>query len=223
MESNEARELMHRCAAGRDTEVWQEFRRRYEVRLVAGLRRGLRRTGVRYPPVEIEDLLQDVYCKLLDNGGRNLLRCRGDAEEAISAYLGRVAETVAIDRVRAEVAVKRGRGRVVSYSRDNQPDPAAHLADSEVGPEQRLLRRERCRIFLARCREVVGPRTPRRDLRVLYLAYVEGWSSREIAGRLGDGLTPGSIDSLVHRTRRRLEKKGVGVPARCEPLVLAWA
>lgn len=223
MESNGARELVRSCAARRDAEVWREFRRRFEVRLIAGVKRGLRRTGLRRPPVEVEDLLQEVYCKLLDNGGRNLLRCRGDAEEAISAYLGRVAETVAIDRVRAEIAVKRGRGRVLSYSREGGPDVIADLADPEVGPEQRLLRRERCRLFLRRCREVVGPRTPRRDLRVLYLAYVQGWSSREIAGCVGEGLTPSSIDSLVHRTRKRLQARGFGVPARSEPLELAWS
>ena len=66
MGSNGARELMRRCAVRRDASVWQEFRSRFEVRLVAGLRRGLRRTGLHHPPVEVEDLLQDVYCKLLE-------------------------------------------------------------------------------------------------------------------------------------------------------------
>ena len=217
MESFEGRELMRRCAQERDSRAWAEFRRRFERRLVSGLRRGLRRTGLRFPPVDLEDLLQDVYCKLLDNGGRNLLRCRGTAEEAISAYLGRVAETVAIDSIRSEVAAKRGNGKVGGYPQSRR-GVDLDTADCTIGPEQRLLTRENRSVFLRRCREVVGPRRPGRDLRVLYLACIEGWCSRDIARALGEGLTPSSIDSLVHRARKRLAAKGVGVPPRRQPL-----
>lgn len=211
MESNGARELLRRCATERDGRVWTEFRERYEGRLRAGVRRGLRRTGMWNPPVEVEDLLQEVYCKLLDHGGRYLLRCRGEAEEAVSAYLGRIAETVAIDRVRAEVAAKRGRDRIVDLPVDR---PDVDTADSSLGPEQRLLERESSAVFLARCREVVGPRQARRDVRVLYLACIEGWCSRDIARALGEGLTASSIDSLVHRARKRLAAKGIAIPPR---------
>ncbi len=220
MESNGARELLQRCAIERDPRAWGKFRRLYEPRLIAGVRRGLRRTGLWNPPVELEDLLQEVYCKLLDNGGRYLLRCRGGAEEAVSAYLGRVAETVAIDRVRAEIAAKRGRGRLVRLPPDRG---ALDTVDPGKGPEQLLLERECSSVFLRRCREVVGPRQVTRDLRVLYLACVEGWCSRDIARALGQGLTASSIDSLVHRARKRLAAKGIGVPARGRPVAIACA
>ncbi len=219
METNGARELLRRCAVQRDGTAWNEFRRRYEVRLLAGVRRGLRRTGMWNPPVEVEDLLQEVYCKLLDNGGRYLLRCRGGAEAAISAYLGRIAETVAIDRVRSEIAAKRGRNRMVSYPQERGE---VDTVDPALGPEQRLLERECSTVFLRRCREVVGPRQAARDVRVLYLACVEGWCSRDIARALGQGLTASSIDSLVHRARKRLAAKGIGVPPRGRPSALVW-
>ena len=214
MEVNESRRLLERCARQRDWLAWDEFRGRYEARLVAGVRRGLRRTGVWHPPVEVEDLLQEVYCKLLDHGGRCLLRCRGDAEEAISAYLGRIAETVTIDRVRSEIALKRGRSLLVSLPRDRGE---VDSIDPAKGPEQRLLERESSSVFLRRCREVVGPRKAQRDLRVLYLACIEGWRSRDIARALGGGLTASSIDSLVHRARKRLAAKGIGIPPRGRP------
>lgn len=219
MESNGARDLLRRCALLGDGQAWSEFRERFEARLVAGIRRGLRRTCMRYPPAEVEDLLQDVYCKLLDNGGRCLLLCHGAAEEAVSAYLGRIAESVAIDRVRAELAAKRGRGRVAGYPEEGW-NGRLDTADCSIGPEQQLLLAERQRLFLRRCREVIGSRTPKRDLRVLYLACVEGWSSREIARTLGQSLTTSSIDSLVHRARKRLEARGIGVPARGRALRL---
>ncbi len=218
MECKESRQLLRRCARQRDGLAWSEFKLRYEARLVAGVRKGLRRTGMWNPPVELEDLLQEVYCKLLDNGGRCLLRCRGEAEEAISAYLGRIAETVAIDRVRAEVAAKRGRGRIIHLPRERGE---IDTVDPAKGPEQRLLERESSSVFLARCREVVGPRQAKRDLRVLYLACIEGWRSRDIARALGQGLTASSIDSLVHRARKRLAAKGIGIPPRGRPIAAA--
>lgn len=219
MESSGARELLQRCAKEGDWKAWNEFRRRYEARLMAGVRRGLRRTGFWNPPVEVEDMLQEVYCKLLDHGGRYLLRCRGDAEEAISAYLGRIAETVVIDRVRAEIAAKRGRDRTVRYPDDR---PGVETADCALGPEQQLLVRESSSVFLKRCWEVVGPRQAGRDVRVLYLACVEGWCSRDIARALGQGLTASSIDSLVHRARKRLAARGIGIPPRGRRAALAW-
>ncbi len=217
MQFKEARELLQRCAERRDPRAWQEFRNRYEARLEAGVRRGLRRSGMWRPPVEAEDILQDVYCKLLDHGGRTLLRCRGGADEAVSAYLGRIAETVAIDRVRAEIAAKRGRGRVVGLPR-HAGGVEVETADSAMGPEQKLLAREKSSVFLRRCREVVGPRQPKRDLRVLYLACIEGWPSRDIARALGSGLTANSIDSVVHRARRRLAARGIPLPSRGRPI-----
>ena len=221
MEEMGAHELVSRCAVAGDEASWGEFRARFEDRLMAGLRKGLRKTGMRYPPVDVEDLLQDVYCKLLDRRGRYLRRCRGGADEAVSAYLGRVAESVAIDRVRAEIALKRGRGRVVGFPEEGWKT-RLDTADPAVSAEQRLLSRERRTQFLRSCCKVVGRRSRKRDLRVLYLACIEGWSSREIARALGDGLTPSSIDSLVHRARKRLAARGVGLPAR-KSSVEAWA
>jgi DNA-directed RNA polymerase specialized sigma24 family protein len=219
MEFNGAQELLQCCARQRDPRAWQEFRSRFEARLQAGVRRGLRRSGTWRPPIEEEDLLQEVYCKLLDNGGRHLLRCRGGADEAVSAYLGRIAETVAIDRVRAEVAIKRGRGQVVGLPRQ-AGGGELETADPSMGPEQKLLQRETSSVFLRRCREVVGPRQPKRDLRVLYLACIEGWPSRDIARALGSGLTANSVDSLVHRARRRLAARGIPLPTRGRPVTV---
>ena len=83
-----------------------------------------------------------------------------------------------------------------------------------LSPEERVLRRERQRIFLKRCRASLGPRSPERDLRVLYLAFLEGLSSREISRRMGRGTTPSCVDSLVHRVRKRLARGGLSIPHR---------
>jgi len=59
----------------------------------------------------------------------------------------------------------------------------------------------------------VGRRSVR-DLNVLYLAFFEGHSSREICRRLGGGLTPSCVDSMVHRLKHRLAAFGLQLPKR---------
>ena len=134
------------------------------------------------------------------------------------AYLGRVAESVVVDHLRSLSAAKRGAGslrdRRWDRARDAELPIADWIADTGQSPEEKLLQRERHARFLTRCRKLVGKRTPRRDLEVFYLAFFAGWTSREISQRVGAGLTPSAVDSLVHRLKRRLAKSGVEVPRR---------
>jgi RNA polymerase sigma factor (sigma-70 family) len=207
-------DLLRLCAAGRDPGVWEEFVRRFGFRLEAGVRRALRRVGARLRSDELEDYIQDVYCRLLEHEARSLRLCRGAEEGSVGAYLGRVAETVVIDRIRASGAVKRGRDRLVNAPADSECDPIHRVADLGPSPEERLLARERRLLFLVGCRKAAGPRHPKRDFHVLRLAFLEGLSSREICRRMGKGLTPASVDSVVHRARRRLESDGLAIPRR---------
>ena len=214
MEQNEIGELLRRCAAGGDESAWRRFLELFGSALKAGVRRVLRRSGLRCDAAGREELVQEVYCRLLENDGRILRRCRGDSAPAVAAYLRRVAESVAVDRLRSLAAVKRGQDKVVRLrDGDRRQRQPGFVADGP-GPEARLLARERRRRAFSRCRELVGGRTPGRDLSVLYLAYCRGYSSREIARRLGGGLTQARVDSLMHRLRRRLARGGIRIPRR---------
>ena len=214
MEDQAANKLLKRCAFNREPEVSDEFLAKYGQRLVSGVRRALRRSGQRPSPEDREDLLQEVYCHLLEQQGRRLRGCRGREERVIGAYLAKVAESVTFDRLRARAAAKRGRGHVVSVLSEWRCDRLLALAAPGPTPEERILRRERRRLFLGRCRSVMGSRAPRRDLRIICLALLEGWTSREIAHRLGGEVTPSTIDSVIHRLRRRLARAGIRIPRR---------
>jgi len=197
-----------------EAEDWEEFVDRYRHRLTTGIRRALRRAGTVVVREDYEDLLQNVYCRLLEQSGRRLRRCRGGGEQAVGAYLARIAESVTIDHLRALGAAKRGRHRLVNIRPDAWGDPLTRAVDPLPTPEERMLRRERWQVFYGRCREVVGTNSPRRDLKVLHLALFEGLSSREISERLGGGLRPTSVDSLIFRLRRRLSRVGLPLPRR---------
>jgi RNA polymerase sigma factor (sigma-70 family) len=214
MNQAEISELLRRCAAGGDEAAWREFLDLFGAALVAGVRRVARRAGLPGDPASREELLQEVYCRLLENDGRILRECRGDTAPAVASYLRRVAESAAVDRLRLLAAVKRGRHLLVRLrDADRRRWRGSFIAEAP-GPEARLLARERRRRAFARCRKLVGGRSPGRDLSVLFLAYCRGLSSREIARRLGGGLTPARVDSLMHRMRRRLARGGIFIPRR---------
>jgi len=214
MQTCEARDLLQRCATDRDAEIWQEFLDRFDRRIAAGIYRTLARFDARMGTDEQQDLLQDVYCRLLERRGRYLQRCRGEVDGAVGAYLGKVAESVVVDYLRSLSAAKRGSGRSWNRRWEVDYELADWVADSGPSAEEKLLQRERHVRFFSRCQELVGSRSPRRDLEVLYLAFFEGWTSREISRRIGNGMTPSAVDSLVHRLKRRLAKSGVDVPRR---------
>ncbi len=75
----------------------------------------VRRCAIRATPELLEDLVQDVFCHLFEDCARRLRSCRAESVDAADAYLGRIAERVALDRVRYWSASKRSRQSTVSY------------------------------------------------------------------------------------------------------------
>jgi DNA-directed RNA polymerase specialized sigma24 family protein len=97
--------------------AWETLIRRYAAGIEARVRRALRRAGVRPRGEQIEEIVQEVYCRLLADGSWRLRQCRATSQYQIGAFLGKVAERVALDHVRAARAQKRGgnaRGRGAS-------------------------------------------------------------------------------------------------------------
>jgi DNA-directed RNA polymerase specialized sigma24 family protein len=118
-----------------------------------------------------------------------------------------------VDHLRSSSTLKRGRGLLVDRRADLDRYLCEGPIDRSPSPEEWTLNRERRRLFLRRCRRLLGRRSTR-DLQVLYLAFFEGRSSREICRSLGGGLTPSCVDSMVHRLKRRLKHFGLHLPRR---------
>lgn len=196
-----ARPLLEACAGGRDERAWIEFVRRYGRRLQAGVRRGLRRARRDETSEDVEDLLQDVYCHLLEGGGYRLLRPRGTSDPEISSYLGRLAENVVLDRIRAARASKRSVS-VIPW----QEDSMEAVARRSLSPEERVLLREREAQFARDCR--IAAAHSSRSVWMLRMAILEGWSSQEISRALGARVSPANVDAVLHRLRRRLRRYG---------------
>jgi RNA polymerase sigma factor (sigma-70 family) len=207
-------ELVSICVSDRGPEVWSRFMERFGTRLTMGVRRAFRRAGIFPRAVDLEDLLQEVYCRLLASGARVLRNCRGRHENEVSAYLGRVAESVVLDHLRAGAAEKRGRNIVIEQYPWQEFEVCDLAADRGPSPEERILNRERKQALLSQCRRKSSGPSANKELWVFYLAFFEGWTSREISRHLRGGLTPGSVDCVVHRLRKRLSSQGMQLPRR---------
>ena len=78
-------ELLRRCAGGGDEVAWRRFVELFGPALDAGVRRVARQAGLPGDPASREELLQEVYCRLLENRGRILLDCRAETAAAAAA------------------------------------------------------------------------------------------------------------------------------------------
>ena len=207
-------ELFRECAAGsRDDRAWSRFVACFEPRLKAGVARVLRRLEQRATPEAVEDLVQDVYCRLLEHGGSGGA-FRGESNGEVLSYLQRVCESVVVDRLRGRATAKRGgRTRFVDLAA-GEGSVAEAIADGGVTPEAECLHRELRALLLDGCRGLVDGPARERNLAIFELAVLDGWTSREIARGFDWGLKAGSIDSVVHRQRKKLKARGLEAPPR---------
>jgi RNA polymerase sigma factor (sigma-70 family) len=213
MENPRVVELFRICTAGsRDDRAWDEFVLRFQPRLRAGVSRVLRRLDQPATPDHVDDLVQDVYCRLLERGVGSF---RGESEGEVLTYLQRICDSVVVDRLRGRAAAKRGgRARLVDLG-EGDATLAEVVADGGTSPEGRCLHRELRGLLLDGCRRGLGDGPWReRNLAIFELAVLDGWTSREIAEGFDWGLKAGSIDSVVHRQRRKLKLRGLEAPPR---------
>lgn len=201
-----------RAAAGEAsrTPFWESVVQRHDGRLRRRVRRELSRIGLRARPELVEDVVQDVYCRLLASGSPRLPGWRGPG---FDAYLGKTAERAVLEHVRKASAAKRG------GSRESPAGcrPRRRLEQLEAAgptPEESALYGELRRIFLRRCRRIQGLGPAGRNAWIMNLAILEGWTSREISQATGGRMTPRSIDCLVHRIRRHLAREGFDLKRR---------
>ncbi|HEV8242286.1 MAG TPA: sigma-70 family RNA polymerase sigma factor [Thermoanaerobaculia bacterium] len=183
---------------------WEEFARAHGQELVRCVAAAMRRMGWRPEPCEVDELVQEVYCRLLV--GRLPMDIGEWTHGQLWAYLHRVVRNVAVDEVRSRCARKRGgppQGEADGQHREVGPSLGEHRAPGPT-PEERLLAREQARALRRRVHELGGPEHGARNLRILELAAVEGCTAAEISRRLAGALTASSIHTVLHRLRHQL-------------------
>lgn len=201
-------ELWRRCAgdgAGDPRERdWEELFVRLDARLRRLVRSQVWRLGDAAPSREdVEELAQEVYCRLLGNGRRALRRCRAGSAGELWRYLERVCTSVVVDRHRSRHALKRRDDPTRAAAR-SRPETTTSTDDAAWCPEQRLLRARAREHILDTCRAFAScPRLARRNLYIVESVVFEGRSIGEVAEHVG--MRKSGVSSVLARLRRQME------------------
>ena len=179
---------------------WEAYVVPFEAWLRKRVSRIMKRAGLRPEPEHVREMVQEIYCRLLEGGPARLELLRTLEVRGALNYLTRVAQSTVFDQVRTARSAKRSAGRRLGLSRqvrirlERIPDPAPT-------PDHAFLLAEGRRLVLRHFRSMGGPGSGERNARLLWLALVEGWGSRELGREFR--LAPRSVDTLIHRLRRR--------------------
>ena len=208
--------LLERCS-GRppDDEAWKEFVRRYHstirINVIKTFHRKAKEESDRkpqFPEDLVEDLVQAVYIRLVEDRNRALERFEGEHENSIFQYLGMIAINVVRDYFRETRAQKRpkisvsldellemgGDGALMDESlgalwKPANADSASSLTDEEID--------------IALRRAVKG-KNKDRDLLIFKLKFYEGLTLDEITQSLRLDISPVSVGSIINRIIKKL-------------------
>jgi len=192
---------------------WRELHRRHDRGVRLAVYHRLRQIGARIDPDRVDDLAQEVWCRLLERDRARRPGPRGEHELETAEYLRKVAATVVVDVWRDERAVKRHPAQLESLERLSGRSVDS-CADQRACPLRRAEARDLLLGFLRHCRRLLGRKPTRERLRAVRLVWVEGMTSVEAARALGGAWTPGAVDCLLMRLRRRLAAQGIESPVR---------
>ena len=181
---------------------WFLLVRRLEPYLKTVLRHRLGALGITMRE-EIDESLQDVYCRLFEKEGAAMRRCRATSDGEVLAYLKRICSTVVLDRERSRRAQKRS--ALLTDLVDDIASPSSSVYEE-------LRTRELRNLLLEECRRVSTAAAAPRDVWIFERAVLDGWSTEEIADWVD--LRPPSVDAIVCRMRQKLAVRGLTVPSR---------
>lgn len=219
-------DLVRSCVLLDDETALEEFVLRYKRFIsLAVLRAYCQRGGYRAYSVNLDlinDLVQDVYLKLVESTRGALQTFRGSNDAAVFAYIGRVVISVVVDHLRRNGARKRGSDvasldAVVVDDDGNETTLADRLMAPGPNPEQDAtvaILREEISAILERS---LRGRNAARDLRIAEAYIFENCSHAEIAEQVGGEIRESGIKSSLRRTNMRLR----GEIARLEKLSLS--
>lgn len=208
-------ELLSLCVAKpTDDNAWLEFLKRYDSVVRSSVfstfhRRAKQETERRqqFPESVAEDLVQDVYKRLVEDDCRALKQFSGSSENSICAYLAMIAVNVVRDHFREARAQKRPK---ISFSLDqlldeqrDAPllrDAVSQLDGRPLGPNSSLTVEEVERAL----RAVLTGDNRDRDLLIFQLRYYEGLTLEEIRDVMELKLSTVSVGSVLNRTATKL-------------------
>jgi RNA polymerase sigma factor (sigma-70 family) len=212
-------ELLKRCLQRPPNEgAWREFVHRYHGAIRTSVAktfhlRASQETDRRaqFPEDLIDDLVQVVYMRLVEEGNRALDRFEGEHENSIFQYLGIISVNVVRDHFREAKAQKRPK---LSFSLDELLENAGEggmLKDAVSSIDGTLLTGPASRLTMedveGALKRSVSRRHRDRDALIFKLRYFEGLTLEEIKKALALDISPIGIGSIVNRINGKLRAR----------------
>ena len=212
-------ELLRRCLERPpDEAAWQEFVYRYHPAIKAAVAKTFRsrvsqetERRAQFPDDLIEDLVQTVYVRLVEEGNRALERFEGEHENSIYRYLGIISMNVVRDHFREAKAQKRPK---VTFSLDELlenagdggmlKDAISSIDGQPIMGSALNLTMEDVEAALIRS---VSRRNRDRDALIFKLRYLDGLTLEEIRRALGLDISPMGIGSILNRINGKLRTR----------------
>ncbi|HSE96843.1 MAG TPA: sigma-70 family RNA polymerase sigma factor [Blastocatellia bacterium] len=202
-------ELLERCSRQPcDNAAWAEFVRRYQstIRLhvvktfQTKSREELDRRS-QFPDDLIEDLVQEVYKRLVTDRSRALKRFEGEHENSIYQYLIMISINVVRDHFREARAQKRPK---VSESLDQLLETGDNaLLDRAAIQNSPVITLDEIELAL---RKAVTGKNRERDMLIFKLRFYEGLTLEEITKVIGGNISAISIGSILNRMLKKLRR-----------------
>jgi len=212
-------ELLTRCLQRPPNEdAWREFVHRYHgaIRTSVAKTFHLRASQeterrAQFPEDLIEDLVQVVYVRLVEEGNRALDRFEGEHENSIFQYLGIISVNVVRDHFREAKAQKRPK---LSFSLDELLENAGEggmLKDAVSSIDGTLLTGPESNLTMddveGALKRSVSRRHRDRDALIFKLRYFDGLTLEEIKRALALDISPIGIGSIVNRINSKLRAR----------------
>ena len=189
-----------------DTDLWEEFQKRFQKRIFLYVLRACRISRGHQDEIReiVLDLAQEVYVRLVQNEGRMLQSFRGQTDFAVKAFLARIATSVVSDHFRYLAAEKR-QAQVISIDHAREMVESSRVEGKDLDSPaigallswidvERVLEGDRDR------------RHATRNLLIFKLHYIDGFTASELAAFPGFSLSVSGIEAVLSRMRKRLRR-----------------
>ena len=143
----------------------------------------------------LDDLIQDTYLKLCENGSRLLRSFQPRREDSIYGFLKVVAANIVHDHFKSALAVKRGAGQMEAILERIQMEPERAGSDSFDAVSQRLQLEQLDKVLT----QLTAGKDQARKRTIFWLRHRQGLTASEIASIPSIGLTTEGVESVLMR------------------------
>jgi RNA polymerase sigma factor (sigma-70 family) len=210
-------EVVKLCAQQPSEEsIWSEFCSRFHSSIQSSVYRECSQVGIIQKSSQsatvYEDLVQEVYLKLVGAGCKALREFKGSSENSIYLYLGTIARNVVLNYLSSIKAKKRDVVQVsLDSPLDQEADQDSPSLESSIPSSQFDLEaylkgvslREEIENILG---QVVQGKNKARDKLIVKLAIYEGFSAEEIAQRFPVDLSTKGVANTISRLKQVLQE-----------------